>query len=144
MGIFTSKEFGHAPHNKEWERFDVIFNDDGTFSLKTHHGTYMSASKDDPKLWQASHNDSWEHWTMERNPDGTVTLRSWNNMFVSPFGVRNSLARLLPSNTESEIIRYTMVTLPGGKVAFLNRVTHRYLSAMDREMDPEDIEDVWN
>ena len=35
-------QFNQVGYRDRWETFDLIYNGDGTFSLKTYHNTYLS------------------------------------------------------------------------------------------------------
>ena len=51
-----------VPHNYGWEHFKVIENGDGSVSLRSAHGTFLSAWPDGVRL--ANHNQAWEHFRM--------------------------------------------------------------------------------
>lgn len=72
----------------DWERFAMVANDDGTFSLRAHaNGKYLSAEIDtDGRLnARADQVDAWEKfWVTRRADDGRYVIQSCANMkFVS-------------------------------------------------------------
>ena len=99
----------------------------GTVSLRSVHGKFLSAQPDGRAEWNRDVASSWEYFHIEERPGGKITLRGAHGMYVSaqPDGSVQINRQSAPPNGWEEFI----VENRGNNVICLKSVHSKYLSA---------------
>lgn len=66
-----------------WEKFQLLKNEDGSYSLCSHHKTYVVAEPNGNVLANRISLGPWEKFTLISNDDGSISLKSHHNTFIS-------------------------------------------------------------
>lgn len=88
-----------------WSEFQVLQHEDGTISLLTAHGTYVSAGEKG-SMGQEPHDQAWERFTPVPLPWGKVALRTAHGTFVK---VREGQVTQFPFIGELEMFSLELV-----------------------------------
>jgi|GEM_PF-569928 len=72
----------NRPKANTWEQFQLIWNADGSVSLRSFHGKYLVAERDGRANANRAKLGPWEKWRLVQNRDGTVSLRSHHGKFL--------------------------------------------------------------
>lgn len=83
------------------DKFTTVENADGTVSLKTIWGKYVTAELDGNLTAESDNNQAWEHFLQIKGPNGSVAFRSHHGKYIT---VRSdgSLAATRENRTDRE------------------------------------------
>lgn len=84
------------------DKFMTVENGDGTISLKTIWGNYVTAERDGTLTTKGRRNTAWEHFQKIDGPNGTIAFRSHHGKYMT---VRSdgSLSASRDKRTDSEL-----------------------------------------